>query len=142
MEELLELRGHIEQGRYAQALALIGEMEEMSRDDKINEIESFLHILLLHLIKQHAEGRSTKSWEVSIKNSAEGVNRVNKRRKAGGYYLTLDELKQSIDEIYPASLRQASLEAYEGRFSDVELAAQFDEGVLKAKALQMVLETR
>lgn len=142
MEELLELRGHIEQGRYAQALALIGEMEEMSHDDKINKIEGFLHILLLHLIKQHAEGRSTKSWEVSIKNSAEGVNRVNKRRKAGGYYLTLDELKQSVDEIYPASLRQASLEAYEGRFSDVELAAQFDEGVLKAKALQMVLETR
>lgn len=142
MEELLELRGHIEQGRYAQALALIGEMEEMSHDDKINKIEGFLHILLLHLIKQQAEGRSTKSWEVSIKNSAEGVNRVNKRRKAGGYYLTLDELKQSVDEIYPASLRQASLEAYEGRFSDVELAAQFDEGVLKAKALQMVLETR
>lgn len=142
MEELLELRSHIEQGRYAQALALIGEMEEMSRDDKINKIESFLHILLLHLIKQHAERRSTRSWEVSIKNAADGVNRVNKRRKAGGYYLTRDELKESIDEIYPSSLRQASLEAFEGRFSDVELAAQFDEAPLKAAALQTILELR
>jgi hypothetical protein len=42
MEELLELRAHIEQGRYAEALAWLGEMEEMSRDDKINKIESFL----------------------------------------------------------------------------------------------------
>lgn len=67
MNELLELRAHIEQGRYAEALALIGEMEEMSRDDKINKIEGFLHILLVHLIKQYAEQRSTRSWEVSIK---------------------------------------------------------------------------
>jgi hypothetical protein len=142
MEELLELRSHIEQGRYAQALALIGEMEEMSRDDKNNKIESFLHILLLHLIRQHAEKRSTRSWDVSIKNAADGVNRGNKRRKVGGYYLTLDELKQSIDEIYPSSLRQASLEVYEGRFSDVELAAQSDEDALKAAALQMVREAQ
>ena len=62
MDELLELRTHIEQGRYAEALTLIGEMEEMSRDDKINKIESFLHILLLHLIKQAVEQRTTRSW--------------------------------------------------------------------------------
>src|SRR5918996_4849852 len=96
MEELLELRAHIEQGRYAEALALIGEMEEMSRDDKINKIEGFLHILLVHLIKQHAEQRSTRSWEVSIKNAVDGVNRINKRRRAGGYYLTRDELRACL----------------------------------------------
>ena len=33
MEELFELRSCIEEGRYADALVLIGEMEEMSRDD-------------------------------------------------------------------------------------------------------------
>ena len=31
MEELFELKSHVEQGRYAEALTLIGEMEEMSR---------------------------------------------------------------------------------------------------------------
>ncbi|MDQ3831728.1 MAG: DUF29 domain-containing protein, partial [Candidatus Tectomicrobia bacterium] len=136
MEELLELRAHIEQGRYTEALALIGEMEEMSRDDKINKIEGFLHILLVHLIKQHAEQRSTRSWEVSIKNAVDGVNRVNKRRKAGGYYLTRDELKESIDEIYPTSLRQASLEAFEGRYDDTELATKIYEHKIKKEALQ------
>lgn len=142
MEELLELRTHIEQGRYAEALALIGEMEEMSRDDKIHKIESFLHILLLHLIKQQAEKRSTRSWEVSIKNAIDAVNRVNKRRKTGGYYLTADELRESIEEIYPASLRRASLEAFEGRYDESELAARIDGSEIKNKALEMVLDVQ
>jgi hypothetical protein len=140
MEELLALRAHIEQGRHAEALALIGEMEEMSRDDKINKIESFLYILLLHLIEQQAEERLTRSWEVSIRNAVDGVNRVNRRRKAGGTYLAQDELQVSINEIYPSSLRQASVEAFEGRYDDTELAGKFDEQAVKAKALQMVLE--
>jgi hypothetical protein len=142
MEELLELRAHIEQGRYAEALALIGEMEEMSRDDKINKVESFLHILLVHLVKQHAEERSTRSWEVSIKNALDGVLRVNRRRKAGGFYLDADELRQSIEEIYPSSLRQASLEAFGGRYSDSELAPRVDEERIKEEALRLVLEAQ
>lgn len=142
MEELLELRAHIEQGRNAEALALIGEMEEMSRDDKINKIESFLYILLLHLIKQHAEKCSTRSWEVSIKNATDGVHRINKRRKSGGTYLTQNELRDSIEEIYPSSLRQASIEAFEGRYDDAELAARIDERAIKATALQLVLEAQ
>jgi hypothetical protein len=140
MEELLELRNHIEQGRYSDALALIGEMEEMSRDDKVNKIESFLHILLLHLIKRRAENRTTRSWEVSIKNAVDGVIRVNKRRKAGGYYLDPSELEESIQEIFPAALRSASLEAFEGRFDESELTARFDNPRVRREALQMVLD--
>ena len=85
MEELYELRGYVEQGKYSEALNLIGEMEEMSRDDKINKIESFFEILLLHLIKSQAENRSTRSWEVSIRNSVRSIIRSNRRRKAGGF---------------------------------------------------------
>jgi hypothetical protein len=140
MEELQELRAYIEQGRYAEALTLIGEMEEMSRDDKILKIESFLYILLLHLIKQQAEQRTTRSWEVSIQNAIDGVKRVNKRRKAGGYYLSPDDLKDSIEEIFPTALRQASLEAFEGRYDDAELATRFDVPCVKLQSLQMILE--
>ena len=52
MEELLRLRKYIEHGQYTDALLLVGEMEEMSRDDKVQKIESFLQILLVHLIEQ------------------------------------------------------------------------------------------
>lgn len=138
MDELLELRAHIEQGHYSEALALIGEMEEMSRDDKINKIESFLCVLLVHLIKQRAEQRSTRSWEVSISNALDGVVRANKRRKASGFYLTGVELQEAIEEIYATS--QASLEAFEGHYDEAELSARFDESALKAEALRMVLE--
>ena len=140
VEELLELRACIEQGRYAEALVLIGEMEEMGRDEKINKIESFLQILLLHLIKQQAEQRTTRSWEVSIRNAVDGIQRVNKRRKAGGFYLDEGELRKSIEEIFPSALRQASLEAFEGRYDDAELAVRFDQEQVKQQALRLLRE--
>jgi hypothetical protein len=142
MDELLELRAHIEQGRYPEALALVGELEEMSRDDKINKIESFLCVLLIHLIKQRAEQRTTRSWEVSIKNALDAIARTNKRRKSAGYYLSKEDIEEAIDEVYPTALRQASLEAFEGRYDEDELAAKFDEGALKVEALAGVLETQ
>lgn len=138
MDELNELREHIEQGRYAEALVLIGEMEEMSRDDKIQKIESFLQVLLVHLIKQQVEQRSTRSWEVSIRNAADAVGRVNRRRRAGGHYLGLAELTEAVEEILPSALRQASLEAFEGRCNDAELAAMLDRDALIRAALGLV----
>ncbi len=142
MEELLELREHIQQGRYASALVLIGEMEEMSQDDKINKIGSFLTILLLHLIKQHAEQRSTRSWEISMRNATQQVIFTNKRRKAGGYYLSNEELRQAVEERYVLALRQASLEAFEGVYSPEELASMVDESTVKEEALGLILEAQ
>jgi len=66
MEELFELRTAIEEQRYADALILLGEMEKMNKDDKLNKIDSFAIILLLHLIKRQAEQRTTRSWDLSI----------------------------------------------------------------------------
>jgi Domain of unknown function DUF29 len=83
MEELRELRRHIEAGDYEAALALLDEMEAMARDDKITRIESFMQVLLLHLMKQAIEHRTTKSWDVSILNACDQIRRLNKRRKAG-----------------------------------------------------------
>lgn len=44
MEELFELRTAIEEHRYSDALRLIDEMEEMSRDEKINKVDSYVII--------------------------------------------------------------------------------------------------
>ena len=137
MDELLQLRECIEHGRYTDALVLIGEMEEMSRDDKVQKIESFLQILLVHLIKQRVERRTTRSWDVSIRNAVDAIGRVNKRRRGGGFYLDRDELAESIVEIPPSALRQASLEAFEGR-DDVELRAMLDIDTLKQETLAMI----
>ena len=139
MEELLELKTYIEQGRYAEALTLIGELEEMSREDKIHKIGSFIEVLLLHLIKQHAEQRTTRSWEVSSKNAVDNIADINKRRKTGGYYLSQEELKETIADRYQRALRRASLEAYEGHFDEATLAEKVDEAQIKQEALQLIL---
>ncbi len=140
MEELFELKNHIEQGRYDDALALIGEMEEMSRDDKINKIESYMEILLIHLIKQHAERRSTRSWEKSIRNSLEAIKRTNKRRKAGGYYLDAGELRSALDEVFQNALYNASFEAFEGVLTESELSGKVDEDEIKKEAWDSILK--
>ena len=68
MEEILTLKELLHQGKVSEALVIVEELEEMSKSDKINKIFSYGIILLLHLIKQVAENRTTKSWESSIRN--------------------------------------------------------------------------
>jgi hypothetical protein len=84
LDELDELREAIKSGNYSQALALIDELDEMSRDDKINKIGSSMRVLLIHLIEQTAERRSTRSWDASIHAALRQSARTNKRRKSGG----------------------------------------------------------
>lgn len=138
MEELLELRSYVEQHRYVEALDLIAEMEEMSREDKINKIYSFAVVLLLHLIKQAAEKRTTRSWELSIWNATQQIARINKRRKAGGTYLTRAELVEVIAEAYPAALKRAALEAFEGLHDDQALGALVDGAALERQAVELI----
>ena len=61
-EELEQLRQYLETGQLDAAFGLLDEMDEMSRDDKIHKIQSYMHVLLVHLIKQAAEHRTTPSW--------------------------------------------------------------------------------
>jgi hypothetical protein len=138
MEELLELREYIEQQRYAEALDLITEMEEMSREDKINKIYSFALILLQHLIKQAAEQRITRSWELSILNATQQIIRINRRRKVGGRYLTEAELGETISEAYPLALKQAALEAFGGVYDDQQLGKMVDQAAIEQQALQLI----
>jgi hypothetical protein len=79
MDELIELKQKIIDHQWDEALAIATELEEMSKDDKINSISSFCVILLLHIIKQEAEKRTTKSWDVSIKNCLAEIKKRNKR---------------------------------------------------------------
>ena len=142
MEELAELRSYIEQGRYPEALILLEEMDEMSYSDKVNKIGSFLEVLLLHLIKQRAEKRSTRSWEVSIQNAIDSIIDTNKRHKSGGYFLREEELRDSITAHYKRALRMASLEAFGGAYSIAELDKLIDQDSIKDEALRLILDAQ
>ena len=122
MEELLTLRELLIKGDMSGALAIVDELEEMSRDDKINNIRSYAVVLLMHLIKQQAENRTTRSWDLSIRNSIRSIQTKNKRRKSGGTYLNTDELRLAISEAYAEALDRAAMEVEEGRYEPKELA--------------------
>src|ERR671917_2224497 len=139
MEELCTLKELLLKGDIKGSLALVEELEEMSRDDKINNIRSSAVILLLHLIKQQAEKRTTRSWEVSIRNSVREIQRKNKRRKAGGYYLTTEELVETLEEAYLNALDEASLEVEEGRYEPEELEKLINKEEILNHALALIL---
>ncbi len=138
MEELLDLKDRLLQGDIAGALIIVEDLEEMSRDDKINNIRNYAKILILHLIKQQAENRTTRSWDISIRNSALEIQSKNKRRKAGGYYLQPEELRLALGEAYEPALNAASLEVAEGIYDPETLGEMIDRTAILDLALTYI----
>ena len=139
MDELAELRTLLETGRIEEALLLVDELEEMSREDKINKISSYMRILLIHLIKQQAEQRCTRSWEVSIKEALRQIKRTNSRRKAAGVYLSREELWSELEDVYDLALERAALEAFGGVYSVEEIATRVPRAQVLEEALRYIV---
>jgi hypothetical protein len=138
MEELLTLRQYIEERNYDQALELVAELEEMSKEDKISKVFSYAVILLLHLIKQQAEQGTTRSWDFSIYNSSKEIKKINKRRKSGGYYASEEELQEIINDAFDTAIRKAALEVFDGKYSPDELNARIDCVSITREALKLM----
>jgi hypothetical protein len=139
MEELLDLKSLLLKGDFQGALIIVEELEEMSRNDIIKTIRSYAVILLLHLIKQQAENRTARSWEVSIRNSVREIQRENKWRKAGAYYLTREELWETLEEAYLNAIDQASLEVEEGRYESEDLEKLVNREEIINRGLALIL---
>jgi len=139
MEELLELKEFLVSGDIPQALLLVEEMTEMSKDDKLNKISSFAKVLLLHLIKRAAEARTTRSWDASIENAIYEIQKTNRRRKSGGTYLSLAELKESVAESYRVALSGAAVEAFGGCYTVSQLEAMVDRTKIIDQAIALIL---
>ena len=139
MEELLTLKDLLVKGDVQGALIIVEELTEMSRNDIIKTIRCYAVILLLHLIKQQAENRTTRSWEVSIRNLVREIQRENKRRKAGGYYLAPEELLEILAEAYLNAIDEATLEVEEGRYEPQELEKLVNRKEIINRALALIL---
>ncbi|BAZ84900.1 hypothetical protein NIES806_11000 [Dolichospermum compactum NIES-806] len=50
-QELIDLRNSIVEQRYTDALAIVDELEGMSKKAILRQIKFFLKVLLIHLIK-------------------------------------------------------------------------------------------
>ena len=140
MEELLTLRQHLEARNYEAALAIVNELEEMSREDKINKIFSFSIILLQHIIKKKAENRTTNLWEASIKEASIQIKRINSRKKAGGTYITDTELRENLREAFPVAIAKATSEAFGGAMDEKELMKKINKKTILNEAFHMIAQ--
>ncbi len=138
MEELLEMRQLLQAGRYPEALALATEIEDMGRKGLVHNIGSYLQVLLIHLIKQQAEQRTTHSWEVSIRNAVFEITDLNARPGDRGVYLTDEEIRALLTHVWPNAVRRASLEVDGGRHSERELTQLLDFTLIQERALQLL----
>ncbi|TRV46340.1 MAG: DUF29 family protein [Microcystis panniformis Mp_MB_F_20051200_S9] len=138
MEELLELKALLLKGDIKGSLAIVEDLEDMSKNGIISTIRSYAVILLLHLIKQQAENRTTRSWDVSIRNSVREIQRQNKRRKAAGYYLSDEELTETLNDAYLNALDAASLEVEAACYQSDQIEAIIDKNKLISDAFLFI----
>ncbi|AFZ34840.1 protein of unknown function DUF29 [Stanieria cyanosphaera PCC 7437] len=129
-QELIDLRQSILDGRYQDALDIIDELEGMSKQAILRNIESCLVRLLVHLIKIQIEKRTTKSWRSSIANSIVKIKKLNLKDNKKSYYLESGEWQEYLAEALNPALNEACLEVKEGIFDYKQLKQEIDKNQL------------
>jgi hypothetical protein len=141
-QELINLRDSILQRRYADALAIVDDLEGMSKKAIIRQIRSFLKILLIHLIKNQIEQRFTNSWIASIRNSIREIQDVNLKENKKSYYINQDEWENFIEEeVIEDAMADASLEVMNGKYNQIQLADIIDRTDLMQTTLKLLTLT-
>ncbi|TVP55896.1 MAG: DUF29 family protein [Nodularia sp. (in: Bacteria)] len=139
-QELTDLRNSILQGNYADALAIVDELEGMSKKAILRQIKSFLKILLIHLIKNQVEQRLTNSWVASIRNSIREIQEVNLKENKKSYYVNQGEWENLIEEeVIEDAIADASVEVMNGKYSQFQLADIIDRTKLIENTLQFLM---
>ncbi|WP_019506545.1 DUF29 family protein [Pleurocapsa sp. PCC 7319] len=113
MEEILELKDCLLNQQYDRAFAIVEDLEAMGRQDKINNLESFLVILLIHLIKIQVEGRVSRSWKNSIINSLLAIQKRNKLGKKS-HFIKENNWSEHILNCQFEAILGAAKEVFEG----------------------------
>ncbi|MCP2728140.1 DUF29 family protein [Limnofasciculus baicalensis] len=136
-QELVELRSSILEGRYDDALAILDELDGMSKKSILLNIQSFLSRLLIHLIKNQVEQRLTNSWAASISDSIRKIQNLNLKENKKSYYINIDEWDSLLEDEFDAAIDAASVEVMGGNSTPFQLLDMVNktEVILTAKKL-------
>jgi Domain of unknown function DUF29 len=137
-QELTDLRTSILEGRYEDALAIVDELEGMSRQAILRNIESFLVRLMVHLIKNQIEQRLTNSWAASISDFIRQIKKLNLKDNKTYYYINVDEWQPFLEEAIEAAINPASVEVVHGRFKPIQISQMLDKLQLAIIAQQLL----
>lgn len=141
VQELIDLKNCILEGRNEDALFIVDELEGMSKQATLRNIGSFLLILLIHLIKNQVEQRLTNSWAASIANSIRGIKKLNLKDNKTSYYINDAEWEPFLEDELEAAIREASREVLEGKLSRAQLHQRVDREQIMAIATGLLLLT-
>lgn len=137
-QELVDLRLHLQEGRYEEALAIVDELEGMGKQAILRNLESFLVRLLVHLIKNQVELRLTNSWLASISDSVVQIAKLNLKDNKTSHYIKLSEWLPYLEEAIEEAIRPASVEVFDGQLKPKQLSERLDRSGLIAIAQQLL----
>lgn len=140
MEELLELKELLIHKDFEGAFALVEDLEEMGKKGIARNVRSYAKVLLLHLIEQQVEQRTTKSWDISIRNSIREIKDLNTRPSGKGTYLNNKELYDAIAGVVDSGIDQASIEAAEGIYEARQIEQKIDRSEVVERAISLIQE--
>jgi hypothetical protein len=126
IQELSDLRASILEGRYADALTLLEQLDGMSRQAKLDAIESFLVRMLIHIIKNQLEQRLTNSWVASIRGSLVEIKKLNLQDNRTTYYVKHDEWLPMLEDALELAISDASVEVFNGAYTPFQVAEMVD----------------
>ena len=137
-QELIDLRNSIVEGRYTDALVIVDELEGMSKQAILRNIQAFLRILLIHLIKNQIEQRLTNSWSASIRNSLIEIKKINLKENKKSYYINQDEWDSWLEDEIELAIADASLEVMNGKFKRQQLSQMLNKPQLILTATELI----
>jgi hypothetical protein len=140
-QELIDLRNSITEGRYTDALAIVDELEGMSKKAILRQIKSFLKILLIHLIKNQIEQRLTNSWAASIRYAIVEIQDVNLKDNKKSHYINQDEWQTWLEDEVTLAIGDASLEVFNGTLKRQQLSQMLNKQQLILNATELLAIT-
>ncbi|MBN3945667.1 MAG: DUF29 family protein [Nostoc sp. NMS7] len=141
-QELIDLKKSILEGRYADALVIVDELEGMSKQAILRNIQAYLNILLIHLIKNQVEQRLTGSWAASIRNSIREIKKLNIKDNKTSFYINLNEWESLMEEeVIEDAIADASQEVMSGKFTRSQLSAMLDKSQILTTATSLLALT-
>ena len=138
VQELSDLRTSILEGRYEDALAIVTELEGMSKQEILRNIESFLIRMLIHVIKNQVEQRLTNSWAASIRGSLREIKNRNLKDNKTSFYINQNEWNSIILEVLEEAISDASVEVLKGAYTPFQLSEMVDKNQIILIALNLL----
>ena len=137
-QELIDLRNSIVEQRYSDALAIVDELEGMSKQAILRNIQAFLRILLIHLVKNQIETRLTNSWVASIRNSLVEIKKINLKENKKSYYINQDEWDSWLEDEIELAIADASLDVMNGKFKRQQISQMLNKPQLILTATELI----